>query len=66
MASLLLKNIGTLVTGDLKHPPRTADSLFIEDGVIQEIGNGKKKGEKKGVKSFEEKTGRKKRGQIFC
>jgi enamidase len=40
MASLLLKNIGTLVTGDLKNPLRSADSIFIEDGIIREIGNG--------------------------
>jgi enamidase len=40
MGSLLLKNIGTVVTGDLKSPLRSADSIFIDDGTIQEIGNG--------------------------
>jgi enamidase len=39
MSSLLIKNIGTLVTGDLQKPLRNADSVFIEDNVIQEIGN---------------------------
>ena len=40
MSSLLIKNIGTLVSGDLKTPVRSADSLFIENGLIQQIGNG--------------------------
>src|SRR3989304_6899781 len=40
MASILIKNIGTLVTGKLESPLRQADSIFIKDGVIQEIGNG--------------------------
>src|SRR5438309_9114899 len=40
MSSILIKNIGTLVTGDLKTPLRSADSLSIEDGIIQKIGNG--------------------------
>lgn len=39
MASLLIKNIGTLVTGDLKNPLRPANSIFIDGGVIGEIGN---------------------------
>jgi imidazolonepropionase-like amidohydrolase len=38
MASLLVKNIGTLVTGKLESPLRLADSLFIRDGVVQAIG----------------------------
>jgi len=40
MASILIKNIGTLVTGKLESPLRRADSIFIKDGVIQSIGNG--------------------------
>ncbi|MDP2601004.1 MAG: Enamidase, partial [Deltaproteobacteria bacterium] len=40
MASLRIKNIGTLVTGKLESPLRQADSIFIKDGVIQSIGNG--------------------------
>jgi enamidase len=38
MSSLLIKNIGTLVTGDLTRPLRSADSIFIDDGVVKEIG----------------------------
>jgi enamidase len=40
MPSILIRNIGTLATGDLKNPLRAADSIFIDDGVIKEIGNG--------------------------
>src|SRR5919106_341988 len=40
MTSLLIKNIGALVTGKLESPLRHADSIFIEDGVIRAIGNG--------------------------
>src|ERR671922_1237860 len=39
MPSVLIKNIGTLVTGDLKNPLRNADAIFIDNGVIREIGN---------------------------
>ncbi len=40
MSSLLIKNIGTLVTGKLQHPLRSADSIYIENGIIQAIGCG--------------------------
>ena len=40
MASLLVKNIGILVTGKLENPLREADSIFVRDGVIQAIGKG--------------------------
>jgi enamidase len=40
MASILIKNIGTLVTGKLENPLRQADSIFIKDGIVQTIGNG--------------------------
>jgi len=40
MASILIKNIGTLVTGKLESPLRQANSIFIEDGLVQAIGNG--------------------------
>ena len=40
MASILIKNIGTLVTGKLASPLRQADSIFIKDGLVQTIGNG--------------------------
>ena len=38
MSSILIKNIGTLVTGKLESPLEQADSIFINDGVIQAIG----------------------------
>jgi len=40
MSSILIKNIGALVTGDLKSPLRRADSIYVEDGIIRVIGNG--------------------------
>ena len=40
MPSILIKNIGTLATGDLKSALRSADSIFIDDGVVKEIGSG--------------------------
>jgi len=40
MSSLLIKNIGTLVTGKLESPLRRADSIYIDGGVIRAIGTG--------------------------
>ena len=40
MSSILIKNIGTLVTGKLESPLRQADSIFIKDGAVQAIGKG--------------------------
>jgi enamidase len=40
MSSILIKNVGTLVTGKLDSPLRQADSIYIVDGVIRAIGNG--------------------------
>ena len=40
MSSILIKKIGTLVTGKLESPLRRADSIFIKDGIVQAIGNG--------------------------
>jgi len=39
MSSILIKNIGTLVTGKLESPLRQANSIFIRDGIVQAIGN---------------------------
>jgi enamidase len=39
MSSILIKNIGAIVTGDLKNPLRDANSIFIGDGIVREIGN---------------------------
>src|SRR5947199_5280020 len=38
MKSVLITNIGVLLNGDVKKPVRAGDSIYIEDGVIQEIG----------------------------
>src|SRR3990167_4749563 len=40
MPSVLIKNIGVLVTGDLKNPLRHADSIYVEDGIVRATGNG--------------------------
>jgi enamidase len=39
MSSLLIKNIGALVTGNVKNPLRRADSIYVEDGIIRAVGN---------------------------
>ena len=39
MSSILIKNIGTLVTGKLESPLRQANSIFIKDGIVQAIGS---------------------------
>ena len=38
MSNLLLKNIGTIVSGDIENPIIKGDSIFIEDGKINSIG----------------------------
>ncbi|RJR45490.1 MAG: Enamidase, partial [Desulfobacteraceae bacterium] len=38
MSSLLLKNIGTLVSGNIAGPLLKADAIWIEDGVIKKVG----------------------------
>lgn len=40
MPSILIKNIGALVTGKLEGPLRAANSIFIKNGVVEAIGNG--------------------------
>ncbi|HEV8306310.1 MAG TPA: amidohydrolase family protein [Methylomirabilota bacterium] len=39
-ATCLIRNIGTLVTGDCHRPLRPDDSIFVADGRIREIGTG--------------------------
>jgi len=41
MARLMIKNIGTLVSGDILKPILNGDSLLIEGGLIQAIGKEK-------------------------
>ncbi len=40
MAKLLIKNIGKMVSGDIKNPLIDADSVLVEDGKIVKIGKG--------------------------
>jgi len=39
MGRVLIKNIGTIVTGDLNKPKMDGDSILIENGVISKIGS---------------------------
>ena len=41
MPTLLIKNIGTLVTGDLRRPVAEASSVYVEDGLIVEVGSAR-------------------------
>ena len=41
MAGLLIKNIGTLVSGDISRPLLNADAVLIEGGMIRAIGKEK-------------------------
>ena len=36
--SVLIQNLGAVVTGDLTHPLADADSVYVEDGLIREVG----------------------------
>ena len=38
--SMLVKNAGLVLSGDIKAPLLDADSIIIEDGLIKEIGQG--------------------------
>jgi enamidase len=38
MAKVLLKNIGTLVSGDIENPILKADAIWIEEGLIKQVG----------------------------
>jgi len=44
MAKLMIKNIGTLVSGEISNPILEADTLLIEGGLIQGIGKEKNLG----------------------
>ncbi len=41
MPKLLIKNIGTLVSGDISRPLLNADAILVEGGMIQAVGRGK-------------------------
>ena len=38
MSTVFIRNIGTLISGDISSPIVEADSLFIEDGFIKQVG----------------------------
>jgi len=40
MTKLLIKNIGKMVSGDIKNPLIYADAILVEDGKIAKIGKG--------------------------
>lgn len=46
MSTLLMKNIGTLVSGAIADPILPADSIWVEDGVIRKVGPLKEMDEK--------------------
>ena len=39
MSQVLLKNIGTLVSGNIKNPILKATAIWIEDGIIKRVGD---------------------------
>jgi len=39
MSKVLLKNIGTLVSGNIDEPILQADAIWIDEGVIKKVGN---------------------------
>jgi len=39
MSKVLLKNIGTLVSGDINEPILQADAIWIDEGVIKKVGS---------------------------
>jgi enamidase len=46
MANVLLKNIGTLVSGNIEKPLLQVDAIWIEEGVIKKMGSLKDMDEK--------------------
>jgi enamidase len=46
MSKVLLKNIGTLVSGDIEKPILQADAIWIEEGLIKTVGSLKDMDEK--------------------
>jgi enamidase len=41
MGSVLIRNIGAIVSGDLASPLIDADAVYVEDGVIREVGTSR-------------------------
>ena len=42
MATVLIRNIGALVSGELAHPLIEADALYIDNGVFSEVGTSRR------------------------
>lgn len=38
MSELLVRNVGTILTGSLSNPTVEAESIYVRDGVIEELG----------------------------
>lgn len=41
MPDTLVRNVGRVVTGDLREPIRDVDSIYVRDGVIEELGSSR-------------------------
>lgn len=41
MPDTLVRNVGRVVTGDLRDPAREVDSIYVRDGVIDELDSSK-------------------------
>ena len=39
MSSVILKNIGTIVSGDISEPILKGNAIFVEDGIIKKAGD---------------------------
>src|SRR6056297_48217 len=39
MSTLAIKNVGTIISGDLKQPILKANTVIVKDGIIEEIGD---------------------------
>ena len=39
MSGVLLKNIGTLVSGNIEEPILQADAIWVEEGMIKRVGS---------------------------
>jgi len=46
MSNVLIKNIGTLVSGNIENPLLQGDAIWIEEGVIRKVGSVKDMDEK--------------------
>ena len=40
MSKVLIKNIGTIISGDITNPILSGDAVSVEDGKIKKVGRG--------------------------